>query len=98
MGVFLAAAMALPLLGSAEGHPVRYDWTVTKPSSQILCSSQQNIMVELDQDGLYKISLDVLYLHESPFGPWPWVAHTSVAYSTVIFADDFESGNVNAWN
>jgi len=96
--LFLAAAMALPLLGSAEGSPVQFDWTVTKPSFQTLQFSTQNVMVVLDEDGLYQIELDVLYLHESPLGPWPWVAHEEAAFSTIIFADDFESGNINAWS
>jgi len=94
LSIFAAAIIGLN--GAGQGHPVGYRWQLTAPDGQQFSLTQQNTSLSYD-GGEWRIRLEVVYLHQSPIGPIPWVAVKSTVYPTPLFADGFESGDTTEW-
>jgi hypothetical protein len=98
--VLLVAAVVsvLGLSPLAEGHPIGFHWMVTTPTQGVVESHLEHFPFLITEDGDFHIRLETAYLHQSPFGPMLWVSVDETVFSTILFGDDFESGNTNAWN
>lgn len=83
---------------NSEGHPTAFEWKIVTPQQSVIECYSVECPIGLIEDGAYSIDLYAIYLHQGPMGPLPWISHATASYSTVIFADGFESGNTNAWN
>ena len=75
-----------------------YQWTINSPSGKTTYIEGERVSFSFDEDGEWKIHLEVYYLHQSPFGPWLWVAVTGTTYTNVIFEDGFETGTTGEWS
>ena len=92
-------SLGLPA-GAIEIDPRPYQWTVTSPSGVVSNLEGKYASFVPDEDGNWKIHLAVYYLHQSPYGPLPWVAVTDTTYHSpgVIFTDGFENGTTSKWS